>query len=454
MKLLSSATLLAAVLATVVCVLVLFAPTNSAHAQNSYGLNELLRDVRSGLEKGMTRGSDSRKAKGPPLPVANPKRAERAKIPEEARSAQFMNDLRQPKVTAEAPAAPESAQASPEVSPPPDSEVELVAEAPLPLPLRNPVRTGEMKLPPPHPRDIEAEPWSKDQIAQAKATCGKLMKQGAFSYTALEPLREGVCGTPAPIKLKSVDAGGKVVLSPAPTITCDLAANLRHWLNDVVQPAAKAHLGERIVKLRVMSHYSCRNTYNNAYNRLSHHALANALDIGGLETAKGERVVLLDHWNQLVAAPELEPESEPDEAAVDEKAQPLNADTQAAKSKAPSGPAAISGVTKPDPKNELPPVSRAAPKNPASPTKKPEPDAKSQNGAPPAEANAKQAEAKAIEEEKKPPVMVPGPKRLFLRTLHKGACGIFGTTMGPEADKAHRNHFHFDAKGRRNSYCR
>lgn len=42
-----------------------------------------------------------------------------------------------------------------------------------------------------------------------------------------------------------------------------------------------------------------------------------------------------------------------------------------------------------------------------------------------------------------------------LRALQDGACGIFGTVLGPEADAAHRDHFHFDvASYRSGAYCR
>jgi hypothetical protein len=42
----------------------------------------------------------------------------------------------------------------------------------------------------------------------------------------------------------------------------------------------------------------------------------------------------------------------------------------------------------------------------------------------------------------------------FLRRLHKGACGIFGTVLGPEANEAHRDHFHLDlAPRRRSPFC-
>lgn len=42
-----------------------------------------------------------------------------------------------------------------------------------------------------------------------------------------------------------------------------------------------------------------------------------------------------------------------------------------------------------------------------------------------------------------------------LRQMHKGACGTFGTVLGPNANKFHRDHFHFDtARYRSGSYCK
>ena len=43
---------------------------------------------------------------------------------------------------------------------------------------------------------------------------------------------------------------------------------------------------------------------------------------------------------------------------------------------------------------------------------------------------------------------------LFLRAAHETACKRFGTVLGPEANEAHRNHFHLDmAKRRYGNYC-
>ncbi|MFD1343526.1 extensin family protein [Litorisediminicola beolgyonensis] len=42
----------------------------------------------------------------------------------------------------------------------------------------------------------------------------------------------------------------------------------------------------------------------------------------------------------------------------------------------------------------------------------------------------------------------------ILQRMYKAACGIFGTTLGPDSDRYHQDHFHFDtARYRSGSYC-
>lgn len=42
-----------------------------------------------------------------------------------------------------------------------------------------------------------------------------------------------------------------------------------------------------------------------------------------------------------------------------------------------------------------------------------------------------------------------------LKSMHKAACGPFGTVLGPNSDRFHRDHFHFDtARYRSGPYCR
>lgn len=43
----------------------------------------------------------------------------------------------------------------------------------------------------------------------------------------------------------------------------------------------------------------------------------------------------------------------------------------------------------------------------------------------------------------------------ILKRMHRAACGPFGTVLGPQADRYHQDHFHFDtARYRSGSYCR
>ena len=37
----------------------------------------------------------------------------------------------------------------------------------------------------------------------------------------------------------------------------------------------------------------------------------------------------------------------------------------------------------------------------------------------------------------------------FIKDVHDEACQVFGTTLGPAANEAHKNHFHLDMKARR-----
>lgn len=48
-----------------------------------------------------------------------------------------------------------------------------------------------------------------------------------------------------------------------------------------------------------------------------------------------------------------------------------------------------------------------------------------------------------------------GERGRILRALWQTACGPFGTVLGPESDRFHRDHFHFDtARYRSGSFCR
>ena len=64
---------------------------------------------------------------------------------------------------------------------------------------------------------------------------------------------------------------------------------LHGWVEKTLQQAAIETFGSPISRLRSAAGYSCRNRVGSAHNadKLSEHAKANAIDIGGFVTAEG-----------------------------------------------------------------------------------------------------------------------------------------------------------------------
>jgi hypothetical protein len=202
---------------------------------------------------------------------------------------------------------------------------------------------------PPEPMGPPPPPatWTAAEVEAGRMDCERRLSGSQIMFDRLDPIREGACGAPAPIRLKGFDSerAPQLLFDPAPTTSCKMAQALRRWFDGVVQPKAKAYMHATIVRMNTLSGYDCRSRYDDPSQRLSQHAHANALDIGEFITAKGERIAVADAWD-----------------AGDERA-------------------------------------------------------------------------------------------AFLRDIHDGACGIFGTTLGPDANDAHKNHFHLDMTERRRPLC-
>jgi peptidoglycan hydrolase-like protein with peptidoglycan-binding domain len=251
----------------------------------------------------------------------------------------------------------------------------LVATDVTPLPERNPARTGAppQQTPPP-PGEVATLPWTETEITVAKAECAEALSSATLDYEALPPIKEGLCGAPAPILLKSLGSDPKVAIDPPATVTCALAKALSAWLNETVQPEANALFHSPVVKLYAAS-YACRNRNGGADQPLSEHALANAVDISDFVLASGEQIAVVESW--------------------------------------PNGPA-------------TPPLPLPNPGRLSSETFK-----------------MQRVSVSSVDRE-----------RDFLKFVHDEACKTFGTVLGPNADEAHKNHFHVDMKERRGaSFC-
>jgi len=280
--------------------------------------------------------------------------------------------------------------------------------------------------------------WSKEQITQGRQLCQQLLSKLDIIAIPEASFRKGACGTAAPVRLVAVGTSPQVVLSPPAIMTCRLAAAVHRWTTQDLQRLAKKHLKDEIIRIEVMSDYSCRNTYGRKIGKLSEHGLANALDIRGFSTASGKVVRLLSSWGPTardIAAEkaraeetrraQLEAERVAEEEAALREAEQQNQETGVGRKKT-----AKQIVVKSTEK-----LLKVGDKL-ATAAKK---------------ALAKGAALKAP--------TLPLSKRIsqqgyFLRAAHKAACKRFGTTLGPEANHAHRNHFHVDMRARRRSnYC-
>ena len=196
--------------------------------------------------------------------------------------------------------------------------------------------------PPPLP-----ETWTASEVEAGRKDCDRRVSGFQIIFERLDPIREGACGLPSPVRLNGFESqrAPQLLFDPPPTTSCRMAQALRRWFDEIVQPKAKAYLHATIVRMSTLSGYDCRSRYDDPARRLSQHAYGNALDVSEFVTAKGERIALAEAW-----------------AAGDERA-------------------------------------------------------------------------------------------AFLRDIHDGACQIFGTTLGPEANDAHKNHFHLDMTERRRPLC-
>ncbi len=315
------------------------------------------------------------------------------------------------------------------------------------------------------------EIWSATEITDAKSRCTAILKRIQAVAIAEAPIKQGVCGTPAPIQLISVGKNPEVALYPPAIVTCEMAEALYNWMKTDVQPLAKKRLGTEVIKIETMSSYSCRNAYGRKGGRLSEHGVANALDIRGFVTAAGKTAYVLEHWGTpqreilaRIAAEKAKAEKLVAERAAAEKA--AQANQMAAKTKGttktppgepPSAEASATGtpgsglakntiadgtsrvtVTLPGASDEHTAETGDDATFSITPNKLggPKPGPKPATGL-----NAPPATNAALPEQAR--------REAFLHEVHTAACKLFGTTLGPEANAAHRNHFHVDLASRK-----
>jgi hypothetical protein len=352
-----------------------------------------------------------------------------------------------------------------------------VADLP-PVPQRNPFR-APVKPKPVLPKDQPTLPWTEAEIDAATAKCKTLLTGDPLDYEMLPPIKEGLCGTPAPVLLRAVGHDPKVTLDPPATLSCPMADTLGEWLRNTVQPEAKKLFGSHVVKIQNSSSYVCRNRYNGTNTLLSEHALANAFDVSQFVLANGTRISVLDHWPRVATTP---PPSEPNRASAATKGEAKQKGGDRgrdiftpAKAESTPPPALPSVATEEDPASGAATASSnpfVRPKigapgsdivtpqvateedygsgHPSNPFIEPKAGDRGEDAVTPAKVESTPPPPPSVTTE---PVS-PDAKSQFVTFLFEDACRHFGTVLGPNANEAHKDHFHLDMKARRKSnFC-
>lgn len=331
------------------------------------------------------------------------------------------------------------------------------------------------------------EQWQVDEVKAAQASCAAILKRIDAVAVIEDPLKDGECGTPAPVRLVSIGKKPEVVLSPPALVTCEMAEALHTWIKQDLQPMARKHLGGPVIKIEKMSDYSCRNAYGRAKGRLSEHGRANALDIAGFTTARGESTTLLADWGmtardirrQVAAAKANAIAAEAKRVAAEQQArqnarssphhgsQQPGALASSATASVETGtipPAALGvsagapagGIARASIIEGIPRVTVSIPGASSEPSQPSEFSGQmSRLGGPPPVRPASFGTAIVKTAGSPGPAVDELRKQRFLRGAHESACKIFGTVLGPEANNAHRNHFHIDmaTRGATGAFC-
>ena len=288
-----------------------------------------------------------------------------------------------------------------------------------------------------------ASGWSPSEIQEATAHCAQVLRGVDAAMVPQDPIKEGACGSPVVFLVSSVGKSPSVELSPPVTLTCNMIAAMDKWMKQHVQPKARALIGGPVVKITTMSSYSCRNAYGRTKTRLSEHGKANAIDIASFSTSR-DGVSVLAHWGPTVREIKaIAAKQEAERAAAAAAAKTAGGQGQGGL------PRAVGPSVGARPLPNIPGVIISGPEGAYQPGGRGFGLAPSRLGGPKArEVKLPEAPAMAV------PSVARDPKSLFLKDIHETACKVFGTVLGPEANNAHKNHFHLDMAHRtRSNFC-
>lgn len=155
------------------------------------------------------------------------------------------------------------------------------------------------RLDPWAPLDPTAAPglWTRYKLARLEgdgAACRALLASTALAFSPIPDRDTGAgCGFRDAVRVARSGVGFSASFAAA----CPLAAAWMLFETHTLQPAARRHLGQEVVRVRHLGSYACRNVYGRAQGRRSQHATANAFDVAAFVLADGTTVSVAADWD-------------------------------------------------------------------------------------------------------------------------------------------------------------
>lgn len=138
------------------------------------------------------------------------------------------------------------------------------------------------------------EPWRADEERSCLAS--KIISDNRFVSERSALGGMSTCGAIRPLEV-SATAAGRVSLRPQATLRCPMVPAVEHWVQTVVEPAARQYLRVPLIELKVAASYACRPMNHQSGGRLSEHGYANALDVSAFYLADGRVITVKGGWN-------------------------------------------------------------------------------------------------------------------------------------------------------------
>tara|TARA_R110000782_G_scaffold268393_1_gene364775 strand:+ start:32555 stop:33283 length:729 start_codon:yes stop_codon:yes gene_type:complete len=134
-------------------------------------------------------------------------------------------------------------------------------------------------------------------LTEDGARCKALLDKAGVDYVALPPLEGPRCGYDDAVRLQPAD--DQLAYRPADVApSCPVAAALKLWEWNVLQPAAHEIFGKPVKEVTHFGSYSCRRLYGREEGDYSEHATADAIDISGFVLTDGTRITIMNDWNE------------------------------------------------------------------------------------------------------------------------------------------------------------